>query len=116
MAATVAFGLAVTGGAQPASRETGSPDAQQCRARGGTVSRRGITQSPVCVVPYADAGRACSDDSDCLGRCLLPADDDWHRHPPGSRATGQCQAENNDYGCFAEVRNGRVAGAFICTD
>ncbi|MBP9756638.1 MAG: hypothetical protein KBD40_16710, partial [Phenylobacterium sp.] len=46
------------------------PDVAACTAKGGTVRPVCRMQRPACVIAYADAGKSCSDKSDCLGRCL----------------------------------------------
>ncbi len=100
----------------PAQSSLIVPPAEQCEAAGGSVELTGLTRSPRCVVPTADAGQVCSDSSDCEGRCLL---EDWEgERPPrlGTRATGVCEASNLTYGCFAEVRRGRIASTFLCVD
>ena len=40
-----------------------------CQAAGGTLQRLGRLQREQCVIPYADAGKACSRKSDCSGQC-----------------------------------------------
>ena len=67
--------------------------------------------TPACVIPYPDAGTACSDKSDCLGMCK--ANDD---STVGQLATGTCQRNNQDiFGCYNEVKGGAVA-AGMCFD
>ncbi len=45
-----------------------------CQAAGGTLQRLGRLQREQCVIPYADAGKACSRKSDCTGQCLAGAE------------------------------------------
>ena len=67
--------------------------------------------TPACVIPYPDAGKACSDKSDCLGMCK--ASDDA---TVGQPATGTCQRNNQDiFGCYSEVKGGVVV-AGMCLD
>ena len=93
-------------GPQPAAQ---SADAS-CAARGGSMQPVGRLQRPTCVVPYADAGKTCSDKADCQGGCIaegnLEAQD---------ATTGQCQKTNVQFGCYAKVVNGKATGA-ICVD
>jgi hypothetical protein len=100
----------------PASRppvvtSTG-PDVAACTAKGGTVRPVCRMQKPACVIAYADAGKTCSDKSDCQGRCLhqgeAPAD-------PATAVTGQCQATSDPCGCFTTVVKGHV-GPGMCVD
>jgi putative hemolysin len=91
---------------QPAAQ---SADAS-CAARGGTLQPVGRLQRPTCVVPYADAGKTCSDKADCQGACIaegnLEAQD---------ATTGQCQKTNVQFGCYAKIVGGKSTGA-ICID
>ena len=71
----------------------------------------GLFATPACVIPYADAGKICSDKSDCLGMC---------KAAPGAivgdYATGTCQRDDQDFfGCYNEVRKGVVVGG-MCFD
>ncbi|WP_374347248.1 hypothetical protein [Phenylobacterium sp.] len=87
-------------------------DAQACAAQGGTIQPVCRRQVPACVIAYKDAGKACRDDADCQGRCLYEGD------PPADReaaVTGQCQANSNPCGCFAEVEAGRYTRG-VCVD
>lgn len=97
---------------KPVTSETANPAA----CPGGFMARRGLTPWPTCVTPYSDAGKSCRDDDDCRGRCLLKYDSNLDAHPIGSVASGHCQAEEPAIGCYAELRHGRVATGFLCTD
>lgn len=86
-------------------------DRAQCKAQGGTVQGVGMFATPACVIPYADAGKACSDKSDCLGMCKA----DPHS-VVGKPATGTCQRDNQDIlGCYNEIKSGRVVTG-MCWD
>ena len=92
------------------------PPAEQCEASGGSMQPVGLTRSPACVVPTSDGGKRCKDSSECDGRCIV---DDWDgdRPPPvGTKVNGTCEASNLTFGCFAEVRRGRIASHFLCVD
>jgi hypothetical protein len=84
--------------------------AAQCSAKGGSIQPVGKAQIPTCVVPYADAGKACTDKSQCEGACILEGNLE-----PASDVTGQCQKTNRQFGCYAKVVNGKSTGA-ICVD
>jgi putative hemolysin len=86
-------------------------DAAACRAGGGQVAVRGRLQAELCVRPYADAGRACTDNSQCEGDCIT----DTMEAAAGESVTGQCQADDHPFGCFAEVEQGRPVRG-ICID
>jgi hypothetical protein len=67
----------------------------------------------MCVVRNSDAGKICTDSSQCIGRCLVE-----HEGRPLKRwapATGACEADNTDGACYAEVVRGRLTGE-ICVD
>jgi len=90
-----------------------SPAAAECLARGGRMQPLGRMQTMQCVVPYADAGRRCTDSDQCEGQCRVA--DVTTRPAPGASVVGQCQVDSNPFGCHATVENGR-AQATICVD
>jgi hypothetical protein len=65
---------------------------------------------------FADAGKACSDGSDCQGDCLVPRDRTSRTLPIGAEVMGQCQATSSPFGCRATVEKGRVATPWVCRD
>jgi putative hemolysin len=89
--------------------ETNDP-AAACRARGGALERICRMQSLQCVIRYADAGKKCSNDADCEGKCLA-----GEGVASGMRTIGRCQASSNPCGCNTPVDNG-VAGPTLCVD
>lgn len=69
-----------------------------------------------CVIPYADAGKACQDKSDCQGKCLThDFGHDFNKSKPEEKVTGQCQKNSSHFGCYAEVRGGKI-GPALCVD
>ncbi|MEZ5998448.1 MAG: hypothetical protein R3B98_07125 [Hyphomonas sp.] len=84
----------------------------KCEAAGGEVMMAGLLGHESCVQPYPDAGRACSDASDCLGQCMLDPSADVSMGDP---ATGTCQRTDSPFGCYATVRNG-IAQPALCVD
>lgn len=94
--------------------EPAAPSAQtlaaQCSAKGGTMQPVGRAQIPTCVIPYADAGKACTDKSQCEGACIA----EGNLESQGAVA-GQCQKTNRQFGCYAKIVNGKSTGA-ICVD
>ncbi|HDS1653318.1 TPA: hypothetical protein QEL76_001230 [Stenotrophomonas maltophilia] len=102
------------------SPEATSPEATEayreardvdCQAAGGTLQRLGRLQREQCVIPYADAGKACSRKSDCTGQCLAGAE-----VAAGSVATGTCQRDvRQNFGCRQRIDNGKAQGT-ICVD
>ena len=81
-----------------------------CAARGGSMQPVGRLQRPTCVVPYADAGKTCSDKADCQGACIA----EGNLEAQGA-TTGQCQKTNVQFGCYAKIVGGKATGA-ICVD
>lgn len=87
-------------------------DKEACAVKNGEVRQEGLLGTWRCVVPYADAGKACRDKADCEGKCLLGAESDA---VTGADATGVCQANDSPFGCYAEIVDGKVAAA-LCVD
>jgi hypothetical protein len=86
-------------------------NAAQCQSQGGTIQGVGMFATPACVIPYADAGKVCSDRSDCTGLCKTDQD-----ITVGQPATGTCQRKIHDnFGCYNEVKGGVVL-AGMCVD
>lgn len=106
-AALLLAGCAPT--AQPAA-PSAETLASACSARGGSIQPVGKAQIPTCVVPYADAGKACTDKSQCEGSCILEGNLE-----PQENVTGACQKTDRQFGCYARVVNGKSTGA-ICVD
>jgi putative hemolysin len=90
-----------------------SPAAAECLARGGRMQPLGRMQTMQCVVPYADAGRRCTDSAQCAGQCRVA--DVTASPAPGAAVVGQCQVDSSPFGCHATVENGK-AQATICVD
>lgn len=63
-----------------------------------------------CVVRYRDAGKRCTDKSQCTGDCLYEG-----RQPAPPGATGVCQRTSDPCGCRARVIGGNVQHT-ICGD
>lgn len=94
--------------------QVATPDERaRCEAAGGTVERAGRAGWERCVQSYPDAGKACSDSTECLGECRVP--DDKREIKAGTPVEGVCQAKDVPFGCHAKVEKG-VAGPFICVD
>ena len=85
-------------------------DKEKCASDGGTIRGVGTISYPVCVVPYPDAGKMCTDSSQCTGKCQAEGT------ASGAPATGKCQASAHDkYGCYSEII-ADVAQGTVCLD
>lgn len=82
-----------------------------CIAKGGQWQRVGRIQQLSCVLPTSDAGKACTDASQCEMLCLATGSD----VVPGTAVTGQCSASTNIFGCKTRVKDGKVEGT-LCID
>jgi hypothetical protein len=83
-----------------------------CAERGGTVSRRPFG-SAFCKIDYPDAGRACTDMTECLGGCTLP---NASSAVPGQGGLkGACKPSNVLGGCMTYLIRGHAA-ATECID
>lgn len=87
-------------------------DPAACAALNGTIRPICRMQRMSCVIAFRDAGRTCSNDTDCEGKCLLTDDAPTD---PNTTVTGQCQANSNPCGCRSEVNGGKVTTT-ICVD
>lgn len=83
-----------------------------CAARGGQMRQVGRAQTWQCVVKYADAGKRCTDASQCEGQCEIAGNSDI---AAGVAAVGVCQADSNRFGCRTTVKDGK-AEATLCID
>jgi hypothetical protein len=86
-------------------------DKQKCARDGGTIRGVGMFGLFTCVIPYADAGKACSDTSECRGTCVAP-----EGAKPGSKVVGKCQSDSAGvFGCSSAVKDGIVLPG-LCND
>ena len=83
-----------------------------CEAAGGAIQPSGKLQWENCVQPFADAGKACSGDADCVGECRYEGAVEL---PPGAAVTGTCQVTDARFGCNTVVENGKIAHT-LCVD
>ncbi len=82
-----------------------------CEGVGGSI-QLGPALIEYCVQPFADAGKACSGNADCLGECRYQ----YHAEEvSGASVTGKCQFTDAWFGCYSTVENGRIAHT-LCVD
>lgn len=117
--AGVVFAIAMLCGCTPVSdsesiqaAEASGIDVKACRAAGGSIRPVCKRQVPACVTPYQDAGRRCTDSSQCDGRCILEID---HEPAPDEQVWGRCEQDDDPCGCKIEVVGGKM-GAGGCYD
>lgn len=91
----------------------GTTDAALCAAQGGKMLPQGRMQTERCVLSYADAGKRCTDGSECEGDCRIG--DVTGAPRAGADAVGQCTATSSRFGCYTTVTGGK-AEATICVD
>lgn len=97
-----------------ANRTATADERKACEATGGEARPAGKAQFDMCVQTYPDAGKTCSDASDCLGRCVLEVGIDATPER-GTLVTGVCEADTDQFGCTPLVNGGVFEGA-ICID
>ena len=86
-------------------------DQEQCKSEGGAIRDVGMYGTPACVKPFQDAGKVCSDKSECRGLCKAS-----ERSMVGSHSTGTCQRDTHDmYGCYNRIERGVVVRG-LCVD
>ncbi|MDP3460399.1 MAG: hypothetical protein Q8S09_14110 [Hyphomonas sp.] len=83
-----------------------------CEAAGGVIELSGKLQWENCVQTFADAGKACSGNADCVGECRYEGAVEL---PPGAAVTGTCQVTDARFGCNTVVENGKIAHT-LCVD
>ena len=98
--------------AQPFQTTMSEADRAACAADGGTVERRGRLGAELCVVPFADAGKSCTDASQCEGQCIA---EEAGPQPDAQSPGGLCQADDRLFGCYSTIESGKVANT-ICVD
>ena len=88
-------------------------DVAACHAGGGKIKRVCMLQVPACITPFPDAGRRCTDNSECQGKCILEID---HLPEPKETVSGRCQKDDDPCGCKYEVVNGKLGEDSRCVD
>jgi hypothetical protein len=91
-------------------QEALTADPAACAKAGGEVRPVCMMQKPMCVVTFADAGKTCTDSTECSGRCL--AQGSVQMMQP---AKGLCAPTNDPCGCFQTVEKG-IAQPTLCAD
>ena len=104
--------LKITATAVPITKES-------CEALGGKWEKIGLASEESCNLPTSDAGKVCSDSSECEGSCLaeLTADDLDKISQQGKvvYTEGKCSPWRITAGCNAFVTDGKVESV-LCVD
>lgn len=87
-------------------------DQASCEQNKGKWQRMGRLGHYGCIAPAPDAGKACTDSAQCTYRCLAAS---GSKPQIGQAATGQCQTDNNPFGCRTEILDGK-AQPTLCVD
>jgi hypothetical protein len=81
----------------------------RCAASGGKFQRGGLAGNVMCIRPYADAGKPCTDAHQCLGGCEY----NGPRVAVGTNVTGTCKKDNYSFGRRSRVIDGKFEGSSI---
>ena len=88
-------------------------DEASCKTQGGDWRPVCRMQQPACITTFPDAGKACTDGSQCAGDCLASAEGGFAAG--GSAATGVCASDNDPCGCKQKIEDGKATAA-VCAD
>ena len=84
---------------------------EECTARGGRWGRFGLREIDQCDMPSSDAGKCCTDSSECQSSCVTK-----DNVQSGKRAVGKCFERTLTLGtCLNYVEKGKAKGV-ICED
>ena len=81
-----------------------------CLAGNGRVAAVSLGGDEGCIRPMPDAGKSCTDGSQCLGHTCSASPVKSPKRPIviGQRATGICVKESYDFSCGYSVVKGRL--------
>jgi hypothetical protein len=82
----------------------------ECRLLDGSWEKQGMAQDWGCIVPTPDAGKVCTDDSQCSLLCLPDKNSRW-----GQQSSGVCIDRFDTFGCIRGMKEGLPTGG-ICAD
>ena len=113
---TASIGLTISCAGERPRTTLSKAEKEACLADGGRLAMMGLFGGEGCARPMTDAGKACTDGSQCQGRtCLLdtgrpdfkpPADD--------AQVVGQCAPTDHNFACRWRVFDGRARQ--LCVD
>ena len=106
----------VAGGVQARGKAFTADEKAKCLAGGGSVAIMGLSGDEGCIHPMPDAGKPCTDGSQCKAGCFLesarPSPKDKQ---PGAKVTGSCARTDSIFGCRTAVVDGKP-GPSLCVD
>lgn len=90
---------------------------EDCLKKGGVWEKQGPEPFETCDIRTQDAGRVCSDISQCEGTCMVKLSDEEFRSGMKGKKwkqNGTCSPWRVTLGCFGMVKKGEVS--VICID
>lgn len=111
--ATTPVAPAPTPAVEQSPTATQIADEASCGTAGGEWRPICRMQKPACVITYKDAGKSCTDGSQCEGDCL--GETVSGAAAAGSPATGKCSTNSDPCGCRTLISDGKAA-ATLCAD
>jgi hypothetical protein len=94
-------------------------DKESCESAGGHWGPVGLSPAEVCIMPTTDAGKECSDSSECQSACVADLSAEEYNTLVKDRitihTTGRCTSSTASVGCMAYVEDGVVLGIH-CVD
>ena len=104
------------GAAQARGTAMSESERSKCLAGGGSIAIMGLSGDEGCVHRTPDAGKPCTDGSQCKAGCFL---DEARATPkdkePGARVTGACAPTDYIFGCRSPVVDGKATPG-LCVD
>ena len=98
------------------SRKLSVEAQRQCLASGGKLAIMGLSGNEGCVRPTPDAGKSCTDGTQCKAGCFLDERQPGFKQPAaGSKVAGVCAPTDFPFGCRTAVVKGTV-GIGLCID
>ena len=79
---------------------------KECLEKGGKWQQWGLIPQEYCQIPSQDAGKPCTDGSQCEYELCMSRE---------QRTPGVCATYRNVFGCYSIVRNGQT-GSGLCVD
>lgn len=80
---------------------------EECVQKGGVWSRWGLSPKEYCQIPSKDAGKPCTDGSQCSYNLCLSREE---------TRPGVCAKFSGEFGCYYTWRNGKKDQGFLCVD